>query len=389
MSKKSFKILAIVPSGFCFGLQHVTVDFFSKFPSNVQSHFLLTKWNNGEMSTLLDKYSIPYSFSWLGMFSRKLDWFNLKMSLHALIMLPRLYFDFLRIKKKFKPDILFFANHHELILLLPVLLITKTKVVCHMHDPAPSISFQKITFWFYNKVVNKFIAISDSVRQRTIALGCNPDKVTTVHNGIKIVDDCFETRGRFFLDKANWESDCFILGLTGQMSEHKGHEDLLTALSIVIKSNNKVRLVIGGKVIEPFYSKLCSMLRSLAISEYVFFSGWMEDVNDFFKNIDVFLLASRHDEGYGLVVAQAMVNGLPVIITNSGGAVEIVEDGVSGFIVPKKDVNKLADAILLLSSDELRCKNIGANARKRIELYFDLERQSKILLTELMNVDVR
>src|SRR5205085_2664671 len=94
------KILAVIPSGFCFGLQHITVDFFSRFPGNIESHFLLTKWGNDELERLLKQKNIPYSFSWLGMFSRKMDRVNLKMSLHALIKLPTLYFDFIRLKKK-------------------------------------------------------------------------------------------------------------------------------------------------------------------------------------------------------------------------------------------------------------------------------------------------
>lgn len=142
------KILAIIPSGFCFGLQHVTIDFFSMFPQNVQSHFLLTKFGNGDMEKMLRIKNLAYSYSWLGMFSRKLDALNIRMSLHSLIKLPKLYYDFIKLKKKFKPDVIYFANHHELILLYPVLLFNKVKVVCHMHDPAPAINFQKKTFGF-------------------------------------------------------------------------------------------------------------------------------------------------------------------------------------------------------------------------------------------------
>src|SRR5205085_3779166 len=120
------------------------------------------------------------------MFSRKMDRVNLKMSLHALIKLPTLYFDFIRLKKKLRPDILYFANHHELIMLYPVLLFSKTKIVCHMHDPAPAIPFQIKSFKKYGGLVNAFIAVSENVRSRTIALGCRPEKIKTIHNGIEI-----------------------------------------------------------------------------------------------------------------------------------------------------------------------------------------------------------
>jgi len=61
-----------------------------------------------------------------------------------------------------------------------------------------------------------------------------------------------------------------------------------------------------------------------------------KNVLDFYNSIDILILASRHDEGYGLVVAEAMACGKPVIITDSGGAAEIVVNAESGFIVKKE-----------------------------------------------------
>ena len=385
MSNK-LKVLATIPSGFCFGLQHVTVDFFSRFPEDIQSHFLLTKWNNGEMEKLLKKYNIPYSFSWLGMFSRKMDLVNIKMSLHALIRLPKLYIDFIRVQKKVKPDILYFANHHELILLYPLLLFTKKKVVCHMHDPSPAIPFQQKTFRKYNKVVDSYIAISENVRERTIALGCNPEKIKTIHNGIIIPQVEREARKNTFAQQAGWNNDVFIIGITGQMTEKKGHLDLLAAFKIVAGKNPLARLVIGGKKQEPLYSILKETILKLQMEKLVFFSDWLPDINLFFQSIDVFVLASRHEEGYGLVVSEAMVNYLPVVITKSGGAVEIVEEGKSGYIVPKEDPQTMAQKLYELSADLSLCETIGQNGRERIIQHFNLKNQAEELAVFLRNL---
>lgn len=369
------KILAIIPSGFCFGLQHVTVDFFSRFAPNIQSHFLLTRWSNGDMEKLLLKSGIPYSYSWLGMFSRKMDWKNLKMSLHALSKMPRLYYDFIRIYRKIKPDILYFANHHELILLFPLLLFVKRKVVCHIHDPAPAIGFQKMTFWWYDKVVRQYIAISEDVRQRTIALGCRPGKIQTVHNGIVIPASRQSPRDSLFCKQAGWPETAVIIGITGQMIEKKGHLDLLDAFKMVYEKNEQARLLIGGKKQEPLNSMLIDRIRQWGFEHLVDFAGWQPDVNTFFQNIDVYVLASQHDEGYGLVVAEAMANKVPVVVTASGGAVEIPENNLSGYIVPKRSPEEMADKIyLLISNPELR-KDMGERGRLRIIDQFDLDKQ--------------
>ena len=378
-------LLAIIPSGFCFGLQHITVDFFSRFPQSVKSHFLLTKWGNGEMESLLKKNNIPYSFSWLGMFSRKMDALNLKMSLHAMIKLPKLYYDFLKLQKKLKPDILYFANHHELILLYPVLLFTKRKIVCHMHDPTPAIAFQKKTFKRYGKLVDMFIAISDNVRLRTIALGCPPEKIITIHNGIIIPS--LDDRGRLneFAEKAGWANDVFIIGITGQMTATKGHEDLLEAFKIVFARNPSVRLVIGGKPKEPFYSLLKKTVDENNMGAVVFFTGWIPDVSVFFKNINAFVLASRHEEGYGLVVAEAMAHKIPVVITESGGAVEIVDDGISGLIVPKNNPKAMSEQLYKLSIDPVLSAQLGNNGSIKISRDFDLQKQTNKLTDWLFN----
>lgn len=374
------KILAIIPSGFCFGLQHITVDYFSHFPPFVKSHFLLTKWNDGELAKLLENNHIDYSYSWLGMFSRKLDWYNLKMSLISLSKLPRLYYDFAKLLRKIKPDMLYFANHHELIILYPALLFTRRKIVCHMHDPSPAISFQKKTFKWYGRKVNIFIAISDNVRLRTIELGCNPDKIHTVHNGIKIPDLDGSERRDDFCKIANWPENVFIIGITGQMTETKGHSDLLEAFKLMFKRNPLVRLVIGGKHTEPLYGQLKEKIAQGNLNDVVFFTGWVGDVNRFFKNINAFVLASRHDEGYGLVVAKAMAYKLPVVITRSGGAVELVEDGISGFIVEKKDIVGMSERLYELSKNAELTSNMGINARIRMEKNFNLKVQADKLV---------
>jgi glycosyltransferase involved in cell wall biosynthesis len=384
--KDKLKILAVIPSGFCFGLQHITVDFFSRFPPSVESHFLLTKWGNGEMESLLKKNKLAYSFSWLGMFSRKMDWLNLKMSMISIGKLPKLYFDFYRLQKKFQPDIIYFANHHELILLSPVLALSKKRIVCHMHDPAPVIPFQKKTFKRYGRLVDQFIAISENVRQRTIALGCSPGKIVTIHNGIPLPALNTSQWQNEFIKKAAWPDNVFIVGITGQMTPTKGHLDLLTAFQQLHSKNSLARLVIGGKPEEPFYSELKKQVSDWKLDEVVLFTGWLPDVSVFFKSIHAFVLASRHDEGYGLVVAEAMANRLPVVITKSGGAVEIVEDGESGYIVPKADPKSMGEKLLLLSTDRGLCERLGENAREKISRDFDIQKQTGILVDCLFSV---
>ncbi len=387
-NSKKLKVLVTIPSGFCFGLQHVSVDLFKACEQEIEPYFLVSKWSNGDFEKLLDQKGFTYSYSWLGMFSRKLDWYNLKMSLEAFIKLPVLYWHFIRLLKQQKPDILFFANHHELILLLPVLWFVKTPVVCHMHDPAPAIPFQQKTFAWYGKRVNRFITISEDVQKRLMLLGCAAEKITVVHNGIFLPHNVSQYRNNNFVDAAQWSSDVFIVGITGQMTETKGHEDVLAAFEQAYQQNNKLRLVFGGKQLEPMFSTLKKQIAVKGLEQVVYFSGWLAEASSFYSAIDVFILASRHDEGYGLVVAEAMVNLRPVIITRSGGAAEIVEHQQSGIIVEKRNTLAMSSAMLEYSKNDVFYRKMQEGGRLRIEQRFSMPVSAKIF-TDVLKQEER
>lgn len=383
MKNNNIKLLVTIPSGFCFGLQHVSVDLFKACEHHVEPFFLVTRWSNGDFEKLLEQKQFRYSYSWLGMFSRKLDWYNLKMSIEAFIRLPFLYWHFVQLLRKQKPDILFFANHHELILLLPVLWFNKIPVVCHMHDPAPAIPFQQKTFAWYGKQVDWFITISADVKQRLMLLGCTAEKIKVVHNGIALPRAVSVKRNNDFVTAAQWPLDVFIIGITGQMTETKGHEDVLTAFEQAYQQNKQLRLVFGGKQLEPMYTKLKEQIKHKGLENVVYFSGWLADAGSFYNAIDLFILASRHDEGYGLVVAEAMACLRPVIITRSGGAAEIVEHEQSGIVVAKQDTVAMTYAILRYALDAGFYNQMQENGRLRIEKHFSIEAAANSFIAEL------
>jgi glycosyltransferase involved in cell wall biosynthesis len=381
------KILAVIPSGFCFGLQNVTLSFFSARRKELNPFFLLTKWTDGELAKRLDKLNIPYDYSWLGMFSRKLDWPNLRMTLHCGSRLVFLYRDYLRVVRTFKPNLIYAANHHELLLLWPVLKLMNIPVVCHVHDPPPPARFYHSIYRVIDTFTDSFIAISTSVSERIQALGIEQKKIRLVHNGIDLSGfPLVSLRSGIFQNEYGWPQDSLIIGITGQVLEEKGHGDLVDAMLLVRQTNDRIRLVIGGRQKGQYFQKLKKQVSDLGLNDIVRFSGWQDSVADFFAGLDIFVLASRQEEGFGLVVAEAMATGLPVIATPSGGAKEVVVDGVSGIIVGKQNPKELASAILALADSEEYRHQMGCNGRARVEQNFNLSTQSKRLADVLREV---
>lgn len=369
------RILATVPCPQCYGLQNLTLQFFGKLPGAITCHFICTRWSDGEFAHRLDQLNIPHSATWFGMFSRKLDWVNLRMTLECLAKLPIAWSHCIRVWWSFRPDVIYVANHHEVILLWPLLLLMRQRVVCHMHDPPPPILFQRMSFWVWKRAVGRFLCISENVRRRLALLGEHAGPVV-VHNGVEVFPLALpRTRSGRFTQQFGWSEDCVVVGITGQLNREKGHEDFLTAADAIRNRCPQARFVVGGKPTGVYFDELQGLIEKLGIRHLVGFSGWLPASRDFFEAIDVFVLASRHEEGFGLVVAEAGERGIPVVATKSGGAVEILVDGVSGLLVERQNPGELAASLTrLLQEPQLRAA-LGSAGRKRVEEAFDIQTQ--------------
>jgi glycosyltransferase involved in cell wall biosynthesis len=360
-------ILAIVPSSFCYGLQNLTLDLFSHLRGRVDAHFLNTAWNDGEFPRRVDELGYSQSATWLGMFSRKFDWYNLRMTLHALWKLPIAWCDFLVLMRRLRPDVVYLANHHEVILLWPLLILFRGRVVVHMHDPSPPIPFQRFSFSIWRRAVQKFLFISRNVQERTALLG--PLSVTdeVIHNGVRISTLRLpRQRNNQLVECFRWPAGSLVIGISGQMTETKGHEDFIEAAALIAPVFPHVRFVIGGKPKEPYCSRLKAQLIKAGLNARVGWTGWLPTAQEFYNGIDILVLASRHNEGFGLVVAEAMERGCAVVSTRSGGAVEIIDDEFSGLLVPKRDPRSLAAALSRLAKDPVLLENLALEGRRRV-----------------------
>jgi glycosyltransferase involved in cell wall biosynthesis len=162
-------------------------------------------------------------------------------------------------------------------------------------------------------------------------------------------------------------------------------EDVINAASLALKQRQDIIFLIGGQgSLKPYHENLS---RSLGISSHVIFLGRMpfEKLPLFYSICDVFVNPAL-GEGFGIVSAEAMATGKPVIAVRRYGSLDLVSDGVNGFLVDPRSPKQIAEKILWLIENPEEAKRMGLNGRKIVEEKFDIGKRIDRIKTLYMNL---
>ncbi len=156
-----------------------------------------------------------------------------------------------------------------------------------------------------------------------------------------------------------------LAGIIGRLDPKKGQDVLIRACAGVHTAGQPLHLlIVGDKTAndEMNYSRhLRELITHLNLTGCVHMRPYLAQVEYAYAALDMFVLAS-HSETYGMVTIEAMACSLPVIGTAEGGTVQIIEDNVSGLLVPPRDVERLTEALLKLTRDRTLSERLGEQA---------------------------
>ena len=165
----------------------------------------------------------------------------------------------------------------------------------------------------------------------------------------------------------------------GRLVEKKGIEYVLRAVRVLADRGVEVEYRILGD--GPRRDRLAALAAELGVADRVHLQGrhGQQAVREGVEGSDVLVAASvtaadGDEEGIPNVLKEAMALGLPVVGTRHAGIPELIEDGVSGFLVPERDEAALADALQRLARDPGRWAAMGRAGRARIEREYDIHR---------------
>jgi glycosyltransferase involved in cell wall biosynthesis len=161
------------------------------------------------------------------------------------------------------------------------------------------------------------------------------------------------------------------MGTVGRMRPEKNQEVLLTALRHLRVARVDVHLVIAGD--GPLRDFLVRRAVELEVADRVSFVGELDDVRPVLTALDVFVLPSTAVESFSNAALEAMAIGRPVILSDIGGAREMIDDGVEGYVVsPTELAARLPALIAALYSDRRKRQQMGHAARLRAETRFSV-----------------
>lgn len=170
-----------------------------------------------------------------------------------------------------------------------------------------------------------------------------------------------------------------LVGMVGRLHPHKGHRLFLRAAALVAGRGTPARFMVVGNVL-PQYTELEAELHRLSVDlglretlEWVHHADRPE-LAKLLRAMAIVVMPSTWPEGGGLVVLEAMASGRPVVATRHGGPVEVVEDGVTGFLVSPSSPDEMAAAIESLLRDPARAAAVGQRAAARVEGHYSLSR---------------
>jgi glycosyltransferase involved in cell wall biosynthesis len=287
---------------------------------------------------------------------------------------PRMARDVVRAVRRLEPDLLHTHLVHADVYGALAATLTRTPFVSTRHNDD---RYQLGPFRYVDRAfasgARRLIAISDAVRRFLVAAGLPDGKFETIYYGL---DEMPGLPSEVTPAEAGIPDNAPLALAIGRLIEQKDHATLLRAFARVHDRQPEARLAILGE--GPLRARTELLARELGLGDVVVLPGRLE-TRDWLERADVFAHSSRW-EGFGIVLLEAMLAGLPIAATRVSAVPEIVVDGETGVLVEPGDVPSLAAALEQLLADPARARELGEAGRARARSEFSVSRMADATL---------
>jgi len=242
----------------------------------------------------------------------------------------------------------------------------KARLVLTRHVLFPLNRIHRLTLRRVKGVIAVSNAVAESIRARHLF---RDDQIVVIYNGINV--------DRFARASSNARSSQNLrVGMVGHLAPIKGQEDFIRAAAIICANRRDVEFVIAGEDKSStgrHRSALEGLIGDLGLTQCVRLLGWTDDIAELLSTFDVFVSPSR-SEPFGLSMVEAMAAGVPIAATQSEGAREIIDAGVTGLLFPIADFPAMAEAICVLLENRSVRESLATSALQVVRERFSLDR---------------
>jgi glycosyltransferase involved in cell wall biosynthesis len=283
-----------------------------------------------------------------------------------------------RLVKRLRPDILHAHDPHGIAMASLALSLGGVSTDQPSRSTPSLVASRRVDFHlksnsfsrWKNRQVDCFIAASDAIRQMLLGDGIPADQAVTVHEGIDV--EHVVAAPPVNVHEAFWlPHRAPVVGNVAALVPHKGQRYLIEAAHLVVQEIPDARFVILGE--GELRDHLEKQVREHSLEKHVLLPGFRTDVLGCIKGFDLFVMSSV-TEGLGTSLLDAMACRRAIVATSAGGIPEIVEDGVSGLLVPPRDAHQLAGAIVRALKDGALRERMGGAGFARVSERFSVDR---------------
>ena len=250
-------------------------------------------------------------------------------------------------------------------------------VVWHLQDILTAKHFslvnRRIAVWLANHFAARVIVNSEATGKAFVAAGGREELVKIVYNGFSSLpfDHILPEQSTQIRQQLGIE-DVPVVGIFSRLSYWKGQHILLEAITKL----PKVHVLLVGDALfgeEEYVSELKALASIPELAGRVHWLGFRDDVPMVMKACDIIAHTSTEPEPFGRVIIEGQLAQRPVIATSAGGAVELIEDGITGRLVPPGDVDALAQTIKEILADSVKASALGQQGYQQAKANFSLE----------------
>lgn len=234
-----------------------------------------------------------------------------------------------------------------------------------------------------NFFVTKILTVSNAIKNFISKPGIIPaEKIKTIFLGVDLKEFSNLNKSNLIRDEFGIKDDLLIIGMIARFQRVKGHYYFFEAAEKIKRRFPKVKfLVVGAKVSSYGHesripAEVSAWIKEFALEEDVICTGFRNDIPDILSALGILVLPSLR-ESFGLILIEAMAAGVPVVATQTEGPGDIIENNVSGILVPVKDSEAISKAVTFLIENKDKAEQIKLKAKRRVEELFNLDVQVK------------